>query len=319
MKKNFFIIADCFLITKHVLRVCLFSTCLLLVLVTCLWAAQDTTVIEDNAPIRLEPKVEAEIIEYIALGSELRISSYPMPGGWYKVRSRTGIYGFIHDSFLSIGKREVKPTEDESVKPERDRKWHLRVLGGYDFWGPDDLNDIFGFKELNTGVMVGGEFGYFLSSRVAIEFRAENLFKDIVAKEVNTSTNYNLGIRSYPIMLGFDFYFVKLAAWRLSLGIFSGVAFSTTFTTEAFNLASPNTVILDSSPFTALGRFHLNRPLGRILSLFLELGYRYLQTTDLATVNSVNGGGVFIKSGKYKTRVIDLSGPEVAVGIGVHF
>ncbi len=68
------------------------------------YAAQDTTIIIDNAPIRSDPSTSAKSIDYLPIGSEMRISSYPLPGGWYKVRATTGEYGWINVFYLSIGK-----------------------------------------------------------------------------------------------------------------------------------------------------------------------------------------------------------------------
>lgn len=286
-------------------------------------AAQDSTVIEDNAPVRAEPEKNAKIIDYFPVGMEVRVSSYPLPGGWYKVRARSGMYGWVSEEHISVQKEgEVGPRRVEVIegpRPDRDRKWYLRFLGGYDFFQPGDLNDTFRFNDLNTGYTVGGELGYFISERVAALMRIEALLKDVVANEARSNVVFNLGIRSYPVMGGFDFYFSKEAALRLSLGVFAGVATGTTFTAEAINLSAPNTVVLSSSPFTAYVRANVTRPLGRIVSVFAELGYRHLNTSEISTVNSSNGGGIWVVNNAFKARSIDLSGFVLAAGLGVHF
>jgi hypothetical protein len=288
-------------------------------------AAQDSTIIVDNAPIRVEPKSGAKVLEYLPLGLEIRVSSFPMQGGWYKVRSKTGAYGWIHEKFLSV----YKPAEDTAVrdeptgpKPERDRKWFVRFLGGFDFFRPDDLNDLFAFKDLNTGYTLGGEIGVFISDRVALEFRSEALVKDIVAKENASGVNFNLAIRGYPVMGGMDFYIFKLPSAKLSFGIFGGVSMATSFSTEATALPAPNIMVIQRSPFTSLARLNLTRPMGRILSVFMEFGYRYLRTEQIDTGSAIGiqgGPELFAQNGTFKTRTIDLSGVELAVGLGVHF
>ena len=65
-------------------------------------AAQDTTVIIDNAIVRAEPRDNAKIVEYLQQGNEIRVSNYPLEGGWYKVRSKGGAYGWVHESYLSV-------------------------------------------------------------------------------------------------------------------------------------------------------------------------------------------------------------------------
>jgi hypothetical protein len=288
-------------------------------------AAQDTTVVVDNAPIRSEPKSNASILEYLSIGTEVRVSSFPMEGGWYKVRSKTGLYGWLNEKFLSVYKAPNKDGELEAgtgPKPERDRKFYFRFFGGYDFFRPDDLNSVFAFHELNTGTMFGTEAGMFISERVSVAFRGEILSNNVVAKESQSQIFFNLGLRSYPVMGGFDFHFIKLPAMRLSLGIFGGVALATSFSSEASSLAAPNVMVLQRSPFTTLARLNLTRPLGRILSVFIEGGYRYLRTDEIDTTaaSGINGGPqVYAKDGVYRTRTIDLSGLELGVGLGVHF
>lgn len=293
-------------------------------------AAQDSTIIVDNSPILLEPTKTAKVLEYLPLGAEVRVSSYPMPGGWYKVRAKNGVYGWIHEANLSVYKvsenalaADIKEDAEAAVpKPERDRRWFLRVLGGFDFFRPDDLNDLFGFKDLNTGYQVGGEFGVFLSERTALAFRAEALVKDLVARENISGIQFNLAARSYPVMGGLDFYLVKLPPMRLSFGIFGGIALGTSFSSVAGSLPQPNTMVLTSTPFTSLARLNLTRPLGRVLSVFLELGYRYLRTPEIETNEAQNiqgGPQIYAKNGVFKARIIDLSGVELGVGLGLHF
>jgi len=289
-------------------------------------AAQDSTVISENAPIRMEPKTNAKILEYLPMGTEVRISSFPMAGGWYKVRSRAGLYGWLNEKFLSVYKpaapEQAKNPQDAEYKPERDRKWFIRGLGGFGFFRPEDLNAVFDFQDLNTGYYAGGEFGRFISDRVAIMLRAEAMFKDIIAKEKITGIFFNLGLRSYPVMAGFDFHLLKLPAMRLSFGILGGVALATSFASEASALTAPNVMVLQRSPFTTLARLNLTRPLGRVVSVFAEIGYRYLRTDEVDTTAAadISGGReLYMKDGAYKSRIIDLSGVTAGVGIGLHF
>lgn len=286
------------------------------------YAAQDSTIVGDNAPIHIEPRRDSEVIEYLPVGVEVRISNYPVPGGWYKIRSKTGIYGWINETFLSVAKgvEKMKPKYAliEGPRPERDRKWVVRGMFGFDFFKPDDLNAIFQFDELNTGNVFGAEVGYSFSNDWTLSLRFEALTKDVVAKESLTQGTYNLAIRSYPVMAGIDYFLTKLPAMRLTLGAFIGLGLSTSFSSEAINQNSPNLVVLQSNALTYYVRANLTRPLGRIVSVFGELGYRFLNTDKLNTVNIANGGSVFIRDNVYKSRELNLSGPVVVLGLGVH-
>ncbi|MGE4234233.1 MAG: SH3 domain-containing protein [Bacteriovoracia bacterium] len=296
---------------------------LLFLVSTSVFGAQDTTVIKDDTTIYAEPNKTSQVLEYLPMGSEIRISSYPMPGGWYKVRSKTGAYGWVHESFLSVSKlteEDKQRLADAGVRPNTKSRLAIRGLAGFSFFRPDDLNDIFGFDDLSTGYNFGGEIAYHLSERFAILLRGEFLYKDIFAKEFTSSTLYNVGIRSYPVMVGVDLFFFKLPAFRLSLGLMAGVAIATSFTTEAYSISVPNnTVVLEANPFTSLARINLTRPLGRIFSVFVEGGYRYLKSADLDTSNTASGGVIYVKDYQYKARNIDLSGIVLSAGVGLNF
>ena len=293
------------------------------------FAAQDSTIIKDSAAIYSEPNSKSKVLEYLPMGMEVRVSSFPMAGGWYKIRSRTGIYGWLNEKFLSVytppeGTTNAKDdlSKKGEYRPERDRKWFVRALGGFAFFKPDDLNTLFDFDDLNTGRTLGGEVGVFISERVALAFRMEALAKDVVAKEKNTGLFFNLALRSYPVMGGMDFYFMKLPAMRVSLGLFGGLAFATSFSSEASALDAPNTVVLQRNPFTSYVRVNVTRPLGRVVSVFGELGYRYLRSDEIDTSSArdINGGiPIYARNGDFRARVIDLSGVVIALGVGIHF
>lgn len=294
------------------------------------WAAQDVTVVIDNAIVRADPRDGAEVIEYLPIGTEIRISDYPLEGGWYKVRAKDGRYGWIHEAYLSVAKTEesvaaaaeaAAAAEDERPKPERDRRFFVRAFYGLQFQGAADLNDLFSFTEFSMGNFFGGEGGYFVNPKFAFLLRAEVIYKDVVAKESVTGITYAMALRSYPVMAGAEYLIVKTPPLRLSLGAMAGLAFKTSFTTEALSLTTPNSLTLQDAPLAALARLNLTRPLGRTFSVFAEAGYRYLVSKELSTADagSMHGGQVFIKNGRYQNRIIDLSGFELAAGLGVHF
>lgn len=301
-------------------------------------AAQDTTILQDNAPIYTEPTESSEVLEYLPVGLEARISSYPLEGGWYKIRSRAGVYGWINEKDLSV--QQMQPVQKattgfdgpspvgdlelsvKKIQPERDRQWFIRAGYGFSFFSPTDLNALLQINELNNGNHFLGEMGYWINRQFALVLRIEMLTKNIVARETSSNVVFNLGLRSYPILAGVDYLMTEFSAFRLSAGAFGGIGMSTSFTSEAPTLNAPNIAAIQSSPWMALGRVNLTRPLGRTFSVFLDAGYRYLNTGKLSTRStaSVNGGEyVFAKNGVYRAREINLSGPFISFGLGFHF
>lgn len=300
----------------------------------CAFAAQDATVVIENAIIFEEPKESAQVLEYLPMGGEVRISSYPIEGGWYKVRARSGKYGWIHENNISVAKvaapgdekvvienENEEPGKEGPPKPERDRRWFIRGMYGITYGGASDINDIFSLDEFTMRNQGAIEAGWFYKPKIALLFRAEVLYKDVVVKEKITTITYNLGVRSYPLMLGAEYYLVNLPPFKLSGAALVGLGLNTEFTTEAFNLPVPNSHSMSAAPLTALFKVTATRPLARWLSLVAEGGYRFLVTPELTTGTAANmrGGQVFIKDNVYKNRIIDLSGYVISAGLGFHF
>ncbi len=302
----------------------------LLLVTSNVFAAQDVTVMVDNAIIRKEPKESSEILEYLPVGTEIRTSSNPVAGGWYKVRSRNGEYGWIHEGFLSVSQRyggvpKKNPGAYAQVKqaaqPLLPRKMVIRPILGLQFGNAADINDIFTFNEFTMFNYFGGEFGYRWNRNFGFLIRADIIIKDLVAKESITQVTYNLGLRSYPLMAGAEYFVIMTPPFQMSLAGYIGFALNTSFNLQAVNLNAPNAVTLSESPLTWMLRLNLTRPLGKTFSVFAEGGYRYIVTSELSTAaaSTTNGGQVFVKNGGYMNRIIDLSGFTAGIGVGVHF
>lgn len=301
------------------------------------FSAQDATVIVNNSVIKSEPRENANTLEFLPEGTEVRISSQPFEGGWYKIRSKSGAYGWIHESYLSVGKAN-RMKEDENPIPSEptpmgmsrpsakavsgNKKIYTRVFYGMQFQNATDINDIFQFTEFRSISDVGAELGFYLNNpRWAIVARAEMLYKDVVAKETATSITYNIGLRSYPIMGGIEYAVTKDSPILFSAAFLIGFAPKTSLNVQAISMQSPNSLILSDMPMTTLIRGNLTKPVGKVFSVFAETSYRYLVSKELSTAEaaSMRGGQVFIKNNRYQNRIIDLTGIGVAVGVGFHF
>lgn len=298
------------------------------------FSAQDSTVVIDNAIIRKEPKDKSPIIEYLPAGVEVRISSYPLEGGWYKIRASNGEYGWIHESYLSVPKTQYKVSEidieseqetkeaaEVVPKPIKEKKFFLRGAWGAQFGYALDINEVFQFNEFRMINLASLETGYRFFQRFSLILRTEMLYKDVVAKEMNTLITYNVRVRSYPVTFGIEYHLIDKPIFKLNLDALVGLAFSTYFETQALSLNPPNSVRISSNPFTFILKANATRPLGRTFLIFCDIGYRYLVTPELSTIHAVevNGGQVFIRSNTYKNRIIDLSGVFGTLGIGVRF
>ncbi len=243
-----------------------------------------------------------------------------MNSEFYKVRARNGQYGWIQMKYLDLKMPDEK-AEDPNAPPEpvADRHFAIRALGGFNFIRPNDLNDVFAFDELNYGYNAGAEFIWNYADRWSAILRGEVILKDTVAKETTTNTVYALGLRSYPLMAGIDFKILKELPVYLSIAAYGGIAVRTTFAAQAVNYSEPNTAKLAMTHFTGMGLVHVTRPLGRLFSVGLSGGYRYLKTSKLDPENTANGGTVFRVAGVWQTREIDLSGFLVNFNFAVHF
>ncbi len=301
-------------------------------------AAQDATVTTNNATIKSDPRENANTLEFLPLGSEVRISSQPFEGGWFKIRSKSGAYGWIHESFLSVGKanklreqaQDQLPNEPSPIAQYKERaktnvankRIFTRVFYGMQFQNATDINDIFSFTEFKSISDVGGEVGIYLNNpRWAILMRVEMLYKDVVAKETASGITYNIGLRSYPIMGGIEYTLTKDSPIVFSAAAMVGFAPKTSLNVQAISLTAPNSLIMTDTPMTTLLRGNLTKPVGKMFSVFAETSYRYLVSKELSTAEaaSMRGGQVFIKNNRYQNRIIDLTGIEVGIGVGFTF
>jgi hypothetical protein len=293
---------------------------LIFLLLPTAYGAQDASIKKNNTPIRQEPNDSSKVIDYLQEGDEVRVSSYPVNGVYYKVRARNGQYGWVNIKYTTIRVPDPNFVDPNAPpEPERERLYAVRLFGGAALFKPQDLNDVYNFSELNNGWTVGGEVAWRFSPRFSLLFRVQGMLKDVVAKEIVTQYVYNLNIRSYPTMVGIDFLMLRDFPVHISIGVLAGLALKTTFSSEALNLPTPNRVVLETTPFTTLLRIHATRPLGRMFSVFGEAGYQILKSELVNTSNSSSGGGVFKIAGEYKQRVIDLSGFTLSAGFGFHF
>lgn len=226
----------------------------------------------------------------------------------------------MNKKYLSIQEDDENTlAADQAAEPVKDKIFYLRMFGGGDFFVPTDLNDSFSFNELNFGYYGGGEFGVMLGKRLSLLARSEIILKDVVARETTTDRAYAMTIRSYPVMAGMEYMFIKDFPVKFSAAIYVGAAINTSFAAEALSLPAPNRVALSSTPFTTYAKLNVIKTVGRWFSIFGEVGYRHLKTDAMETSNNANGGEVFRISGVYRSRTIDLSGMVLGAGLGFHF
>ncbi|MGK5084049.1 SH3 domain-containing protein [Bdellovibrionota bacterium FG-1] len=321
------------------------------------FAARAATVDVENVEFYEGPGPRYKVLERLMKGTKVAASNQAIEG-FFKVRNASGAVGFIaadalifastssEDSSSEIpfnGRSDlpkigpVEPLPPEPVQPAAssspafpwDKKvvvQHIRfkILGGYNFFSMGDLNTLFGATSvMQSGYSFGGEFNWLVTHKITLVLRGEKVFKGVLARDTSTTSSYQLDLSSYPVAVGAEFKLTHSPKFSISLAILGGLAFSTDLTSTAVSAVAPNVTDLSATAFSGLAKLEGAFLLTKNLSVFAEVGYRYLRTVQMipSTSAAVNGSAIFKdpNTQNFVPVSLDLSGPLVSAGLALSF
>ena len=314
---------------------CLFSALAL--------AARPARVDVQDAELYEGPGRGFRLIEKLPKGTGVAISNVPTEG-YFKVRTSAGTVGWIAADALQITDSDgsaasgpvdgmpVAPTPRQSAPPGAsesgpggwaDRQFRpgrnilrLRLLGGYGFFKPGDINDQVNTTVIRNGFHFGGEINFLLPGELALVVRVENVLHGSLGRSTDTGTVFQWNLSSWPAMIGFEMNAAKESKFSSQFAVMGGLALATSFTSTS-NLAAPNVTAIERYGFAGLARFTLNWHFTKTFFTQVELGYRYL-STQKGVPSVVGNGNEILKDSalNFVPVAIDLSGPVGSVGVG---
>ncbi len=303
-------------------------------------AAQSATVDVDQLEIYDGPGKQYHVIDHLSKGMGVSASNLPTQG-FYKIRTGTGQLGWVAADSLVLhppgaadadalpaaypddepGPRVAAPARSMPRENAARSPLHIDALWGLDFYSMNDVNKLVGFSALANGNHLGGIIGYTFDPTWTAELRADWIYQQIIAQDQTTKNTFQMNTTAIPIMAGIDWAPVRFKSLTFHLALDLGLSVVTDLNSTALNLSSPNVTDLTSLAFAGMLNLRVDWNVWKIFSLFVEGGYRYLQTGSLTpnTASSANGAGVFQVNNAFSPVTLNLSGPFADGGVGVSF
>jgi hypothetical protein len=124
----------------------------------------------------------------------------------------------------------------------------------------------------------------------------------------------DFSLSSIPVMAGLDYHLPHPRKIRIHFSALVGPALNTNLTETASSLPSPNVTEYSSTAITEMIRFNFEYTLTRMVGIFAEGGYRFLDTSAAAPTLTGSGGTIFQSNGQYQSLPLNLSGPFIGGG-----
>jgi len=289
------------------------------------FGARPASVVQDNTEVYERPDNGSTVVDVLAKQEPVDASNSPT-NGFYKVRTKTGVLGWVTSEALGLKESEpVVEKPPQAVTPEKPQKmenspkskyahFQARALGDINFFTAAGV--ITNFDNVTLGYSFGGEIGYRFTRALALMIRVEQIFKNLSLTDSTSTTNFTVNLGSLPVMGGLDLQLVRSPKFSLHLGAFAGMAFATQLqSTNMTNSTSSDYIAtVSTQSITALGKLEVGWHFSQVFSLFLEGGYRYLQTSTLTAPTS-NNGALILQS----SFILNFSGPIAGGGLSISF
>lgn len=279
----------------------------------------------EGAEIFEGPGKGYRLLEKLPKGAAVSASNVPTEG-YYKIRTVAGVVGWISAEVLVIEPESPEEKKKEEEKRADARRYkrdvRLKLLGGANFFGADQVNQLFGIDALQLGLNYGGELQLFLAPWISLGFRYEYVVKSVNAS--NDTDTFEIDLRSNPVMAGVELHLIDDSMLEFSITGYGGMALQTELVSVASDRAAPNeTKLFAHSPtFTVKANVGFN--ITKSIGLYAEFGYRYLKTAKLTPSIEGDGSDIFRDdptdpSSDYIPVSINLTGPLIGGGVMLTF
>lgn len=290
--------------------------------VTAAQAAQDATVIVEQAAIRERPTLDALVMESPEAGTVLRISN-TSKDGWFKTRTSTGRIGWVWQADIRLEKYgehfqggNLSPEDrTRSTRHEAKGESFYVKLGGLMFvmWAPQ-FGENLGLDEksifLNSGFF--GELSYRLNDDLCISLRHMQYSNEYSI--VHGGLEYETAQSGKSLLLGLEKDLSVGAIFSSTVGLYLGAAINTVKVTTV-SAPPPNSFIIESPYPAAFFNWSTRYSLSKLFSIIGQAGIYLTQIPSTRIPNSFNGDEPF-RAGERMQRVrIGHVGPMISLGL----
>ncbi len=249
-------------------------------------AAQRAQVNAESAIIYSQPNTSSEVLETKHAGDEIIISNF-QKDGWFKAKTNTGNYGWIHHLNVAIGNEriEVKMANLDLMGQKRPDK--SRETPPWLFARPS-IGGLF-----TSSATIGGDrFNYtyttdfLLDLSVRFGFSARGTLRTGYYK-TGTDSNRIFSIYRYgiPVMLGAEFLMSKSMDWQTWFNFYGGIDINTFVLENAANSVPKTTSSRKREPF-GIASLMFKNSIGSSTRLTLETGL-YFSAVSTRTLERV--------------------------------
>lgn len=307
----------------------LFAIAIALLIPAYSFAAQDAVVTVEQAAVRETPTMDAESIQNLNAGTKVRVSQYNKDG-WYKIKSKSGKYGWIWQADITIlaYTTDVETANLEMQKKSHDRRsraegpWlFVRTGGSVYLLTSADVSHrlrnasstlypgLGGFLEVATRI---GE-----NYRLALRLGTYSASSSLSHKNVTTglTTSYTITHKGTPVLFGLDTDILQTEIFQLAGGIYAGFGMSNTTTIQS-DQPAPNSTELSQNYFAAMLNFAAKYWFAHRFAIVGEFGVYYSRIPKSDVKPPFNGDAPFRQAdGNLGSLIVNHLGPVIGLGI----
>ena len=273
----------------------------------------------DETEVYENPKRGSVVVARLKKNTQVLASNYPTEN-FHKVRTKDNIKGWVLADTLVLqpipeGAPERTMADDEGISRTRSKKnanpkFRLKALGDFNFYNASGI--ITNFNGLNLGYEFGLEIHYILNSSFSLALRGEYIFNSVNLTDSVSGNVFLIGTSAMPLQIGLVNTIADEDVFSIFLGVFGGYSPVTQVSSTLVSSTSASAV--SAATLTGLAKLEVDIRFYKRWALFLEGGYRFLQTGVLVPPTTGSGVSVFTS-----TFSINYNGPFFGGGLGVAF
>lgn len=289
-------------------------------------ASRLATVDLDNVEVYESPKKGSKVIGTLKKDTHVLASNYPTEN-FHKIKTKEDLKGWVLADTLVLKDipsgapertlagdekpvhEEPQPEHVKRKKGESTPSFKFRVLGGLNFYNAAGI--VANFDNLKMGYGFGGELHFILSRFLSLGIRGELMSSSATLTDASTGKVFSVTLGSIPLMIGLEATLVDEDKLSIHLAALGGYGAATQVTSTI--IADGSAAGVSTGTLTGLGKLDVHLKFTRAFSIFIEGGYRFLQTSSLT---APSGTAASILNAGFN---INLTGPFLGAGLSLSF
>lgn len=295
----------------------------------------------DNAELKQQPRPDAPTVKSLPRGTTFNASDKPT-NGYYYIRTATDL-GWIDGA--SIGRPSANAAPEQSPqtqqapaprtnpqqrgqpvqqrkRPTRKRSrpasfFMAKLHGDYNIFSFSELNTATSSTSFGNAIGFGGELMWFFDPLTAVGIRLDSISQKISANDTSASATYqtyDFSLSTFAFMVGAERILWEDGDYYIAGNGYLGLA-SSSLSINATGTSSSAAFDFSGKPITLLALVEGGWKINRTFSLYGELGYRLLNSSNVAPTGNTATTGTIVPA----TVSLNFSGPVIGIGVNARF